>query len=575
MWAAMWVETLASRKPKTRESYESIVHRRLLPRFAASPIAAIDYPCVLAFVAGLHRAGLGAGTVRNVARGFVGSAFETSDASDAGVSGGLAVEINAALMHQPGHPVARCGHRTVRDSDGREINRQNADLGELPDVASVDAAPRLGQGDRRAVVGLVGGRALVSALVNRIRVDLGIARRWRGPLLRAIGVTVVVVILGRAIVLAVSVNADRFRTIRQHHTSGVPNPRSAASCPVGANARPAGSSNSTLAAPSPTWPLRSGARRGLCATRSVVTTSPRHATVGWRRCHAGPSAASGGTAHRRRHRREVRHHAVPSRVHLPRPSPTQANGPTTLRVRRVERAVVAAGGAGVGRHAARHRPTRRLRPDRGSRRASSSWHRGARRRVGPLGAHRGADRPERASCGGARRVEVEATAEVRRAMEVRVRAERERGVRRGRSAERRSSTRATTRRYGWLTVLAESRTFGDHGPVPPCTRRDCSVACWCRSKPLLSRAVFGARRSEPGGVGVALWWVREWLLRSAGVQGSAGRAGCDESLRCPPGPVVSAAPRSTWSCRYTASLMRRLRARIASFFLLPSASLRR
>ena len=35
VWAAMWMETLASRKPKTRESYESIVHRHLLPRFAA------------------------------------------------------------------------------------------------------------------------------------------------------------------------------------------------------------------------------------------------------------------------------------------------------------------------------------------------------------------------------------------------------------------------------------------------------------------------------------------------------------------------------------------------------------
>jgi integrase len=66
VWAAMWMETLASRKPKTRESYESIVHRHLLPRFAATPIAAIDYPCVLAFVAGLQRQGLGAGTVRTI-----------------------------------------------------------------------------------------------------------------------------------------------------------------------------------------------------------------------------------------------------------------------------------------------------------------------------------------------------------------------------------------------------------------------------------------------------------------------------------------------------------------------------
>jgi hypothetical protein len=38
VWAAMWMETLASRKPETRESYESIVRPHLLPRFAATPI---------------------------------------------------------------------------------------------------------------------------------------------------------------------------------------------------------------------------------------------------------------------------------------------------------------------------------------------------------------------------------------------------------------------------------------------------------------------------------------------------------------------------------------------------------
>jgi integrase len=66
VWADMWLETLGSRKPKTRESYESIVHRHLLPRFGSTPLASIDYPCVLAFVGGLQRAGLGAGTVRNI-----------------------------------------------------------------------------------------------------------------------------------------------------------------------------------------------------------------------------------------------------------------------------------------------------------------------------------------------------------------------------------------------------------------------------------------------------------------------------------------------------------------------------
>ena len=61
VWAELWMETLGSRKPKTRESYESIVHRHLLPRFATTPIASLDYPCVLAFVGGLKRNGLGAG----------------------------------------------------------------------------------------------------------------------------------------------------------------------------------------------------------------------------------------------------------------------------------------------------------------------------------------------------------------------------------------------------------------------------------------------------------------------------------------------------------------------------------
>jgi hypothetical protein len=65
-WATSWMATLGNRKPKTRESYESIVNRHLLPRFAPTPIAAIDYPRVLAFVADLQRAGVGAGTIRNI-----------------------------------------------------------------------------------------------------------------------------------------------------------------------------------------------------------------------------------------------------------------------------------------------------------------------------------------------------------------------------------------------------------------------------------------------------------------------------------------------------------------------------
>ena len=65
-WADKWLATTANRKPKTRESYESIVHKHLRPRFGKAPIAAIDYPTVLAFVAELQSGGMAAKTVRNI-----------------------------------------------------------------------------------------------------------------------------------------------------------------------------------------------------------------------------------------------------------------------------------------------------------------------------------------------------------------------------------------------------------------------------------------------------------------------------------------------------------------------------
>ena len=65
-WAGKWLTTIGDKKPKTRESYESIVNKHLVPRFARVPLGAIDYPVVLAFVADLQGAGLGSGTVRNI-----------------------------------------------------------------------------------------------------------------------------------------------------------------------------------------------------------------------------------------------------------------------------------------------------------------------------------------------------------------------------------------------------------------------------------------------------------------------------------------------------------------------------
>jgi integrase len=65
-WATRWLATLGDRKPKTRAGYESIVARHLLPRYADTPIAAIDYPEALAFIGELRASGLGQGTVRNI-----------------------------------------------------------------------------------------------------------------------------------------------------------------------------------------------------------------------------------------------------------------------------------------------------------------------------------------------------------------------------------------------------------------------------------------------------------------------------------------------------------------------------
>ncbi len=65
-WAETWLATIANRKPKSRESYESIVHKHLRPRFGKAPIGSMDYPIVLAYVAQLREAGAAPKTVRNI-----------------------------------------------------------------------------------------------------------------------------------------------------------------------------------------------------------------------------------------------------------------------------------------------------------------------------------------------------------------------------------------------------------------------------------------------------------------------------------------------------------------------------
>ena len=65
-WARRWLPTIAALTPKTRESYESILRRHLLPRFDNTPVYRIDHPSVVALMSELTSNGAGAGTVRNV-----------------------------------------------------------------------------------------------------------------------------------------------------------------------------------------------------------------------------------------------------------------------------------------------------------------------------------------------------------------------------------------------------------------------------------------------------------------------------------------------------------------------------
>lgn len=65
-WAERWIATTTHLKPKTRESYESILRNHLLPEFEHRPIGSIEHSEVLAFLSSMTNQGKGAGTVRNI-----------------------------------------------------------------------------------------------------------------------------------------------------------------------------------------------------------------------------------------------------------------------------------------------------------------------------------------------------------------------------------------------------------------------------------------------------------------------------------------------------------------------------
>lgn len=64
-WATEWLATTVHLKPKTRASYESILNRRVLPRFGPARIGAVEQVDVRRFVAELVESGDEPGTVRN------------------------------------------------------------------------------------------------------------------------------------------------------------------------------------------------------------------------------------------------------------------------------------------------------------------------------------------------------------------------------------------------------------------------------------------------------------------------------------------------------------------------------
>jgi integrase len=99
LWADKWLATIADRKPKTRESYESIVAKHLVPRFGSAPIAAIDYPMVLGFIAELQQQGAAAKTIRNI-RDVLRMVMRLAVRSGA-IKTNPIVDISVARTHRP------------------------------------------------------------------------------------------------------------------------------------------------------------------------------------------------------------------------------------------------------------------------------------------------------------------------------------------------------------------------------------------------------------------------------------------------------------------------------------------
>jgi hypothetical protein len=65
-WADRWLDTRNNLKPKSMDGYESLLRVRILPRFGRTPLRAIDYLDVEAFIAELTESGLSPSRIRQV-----------------------------------------------------------------------------------------------------------------------------------------------------------------------------------------------------------------------------------------------------------------------------------------------------------------------------------------------------------------------------------------------------------------------------------------------------------------------------------------------------------------------------
>ena len=67
-WSSQWVNSLGHLKETTRERYEGLLRRHVLPKWGRRPLSSIRHADVAAWVSGMSDAGHGAGTVRQAYR---------------------------------------------------------------------------------------------------------------------------------------------------------------------------------------------------------------------------------------------------------------------------------------------------------------------------------------------------------------------------------------------------------------------------------------------------------------------------------------------------------------------------